>query len=139
MTEEKQQQALALLDKILEKQEAIEDVLEYIEKVHESGILAALETLVGEFDEGFNAISRPDLMASIANMMLLVWMVGNLDHEMLFNMAQKLPVAMQTAREEFERTAHEKPSIWEMIRLLKSPEFYRLLKSLHAALQVLKN
>lgn len=137
LTPEQQQAAQELLEKILERKEAIECLLEHIDRIYESGILVALSALLENFDEGFNSIAKPDLMAALANIMLLIWMAGNLDHEMLFQAAQTFPEAMRAARQEFEATPERKPSILELLRLIRQPEFYRLLRTMQAFLKAL--
>ncbi len=118
-----------------EQQEAAQVLL--LDRVYESGLLVALSALMENFDEGFNSIAKPDLMAALANIMLLIWMAGNLDHEMLFNAAQTFPEAMRAARQEFEAAEQRKPSLLELLRIMRQPEFYRLLRAISAFLKVL--
>ncbi len=76
---------------LIENKDAIKDIIEIVQKLRESGILSAVSGLLEGFEEGFNSIVKPELMGSIANAMMLVWMIGNLNHPMLFELAQKLP------------------------------------------------
>ncbi len=128
--------------KIAENKENIEIVLDVIEKIKETGLLAAISALSEGAEEGFNSIVKPELMGSIANAMMLVWMIGNINHPMLFEMAQKVPNALNKSFEEIKKIKEEgkeKPSLFKILKIIKTPEFYYALKLIHSILTHLQN
>jgi uncharacterized protein YjgD (DUF1641 family) len=128
-----------IIKTLIENKDAIKDIIEIVQKLQESGILSAVSGLLEGFEEGFNSIVKPELMGSVANAMMLVWMIGNLNHQILFELAQKLPEGMKKATEEFSQAQKEKPSIFKMLKLMKSPEFYAAIKSLHTIIRYISN
>lgn len=131
-----------IFKKIAENKENIEIILDIIEKLKETGLLSAISALAEGAEEGFNSIVKPELMSSIANAMMLVWMIGNVNHPMLFEMAQKIPNAINKSFEEMKKLKEEgkeKPSLFKMLKMIKSPEFYYALKLLHSILTHLQN
>jgi|UPI0003B5610A Uncharacterized conserved protein len=128
-----------IIKTLIENKDAIKDIIEIVQKLQESGILSAVSGLLEGFEEGFNSIVKPEIMGSVANAMMLVWLIGNLNHQLLFELAQKLPEGMKKATEEFSQAQKEKPSIFKMLKLMKSPEFYAAIKSLHTMIRYISN
>ena len=137
LPEEKAKDLEAIVEKIVQNREAIEQLLDVIEKLKETGVLSAISALAEGFEEGFNSVVKPELMASIANAMMFLWLLGSLDHEMLFSLASRLPKAMEEARKEFELAKKQKPSILKLIRAFKNPQTFTLLKALAKVIQEL--
>ena len=137
LAEEKVKDLEAIVEKIAQNKEAIEQLLDVIEKLKETGALSAISALAEGFEEGFNSVVKPELMASVANAMMFLWLLGSLDHEMLFSLASKLPKVMEESRKEFELAKKQKPSILKLIKAFKTPQIFALLRALAKALQEL--
>ena len=73
MEDEKAERLAKLLEKLVEHGEELEDVLETLARMRETGMLAAVKALADSFEEGFNYLMRPEFMASIGNMMMLLY------------------------------------------------------------------
>ncbi|GBD04042.1 hypothetical protein HRbin19_01348 [bacterium HR19] len=135
--EEEAKKISELFKKIAENKDSIETVLDVIEKLRETGLLAAISALAEGAEEGFNSVAKPELMASIANAMIVFWMLGNMSHPMLFEVAQKLPYALNKSFEEIKKIKEEgkeKPSLFKIFKMIKSQEFYYALKLIHSIL-----
>lgn len=125
-----------VIDKIAQNKDAIVQLLDVVEKLKETGALTAISALAEGFEEGFNAVVKPELMGSIANIMMMVWLIGNIDHTILFELAQKAPEGINKSWEEFQKTKEEgeKPSLLKILKMMRSPEFFAVMKAIYVLL-----
>jgi uncharacterized protein YjgD (DUF1641 family) len=120
-----------VLARIARSAPAIEQALDALDHLADSGNLAALDGLFEEFDDNFNAVTRPELMGMIANMMMLMGLLSQVRYEPFFDLAMRAPEALNEAYPAFR--ARTKPmGLREMIRLIRSPEMAGALEMLGA-------
>jgi uncharacterized protein YjgD (DUF1641 family) len=126
-----------LLEKLAERSDALEQFAELIGKLHDSGILAAIEGLLEEFDESFNALTRPEPMTMLGNLMMLLGALGRVRYEPFFRGAlYAAPALNEKLSQLLER---QKPlGLWEAWTLLRRPEVAAALEALVTLLQTLK-
>ena len=100
---------------------AIEQALDLVDNLADSGILAGANGVIEEFDENFSALTRPDIMTMVSNLMMLLGTLGQIPYEGGFKLAMDGPEAINAAYPRFrERT--EPMSMREAIRIMRSPE-----------------
>jgi uncharacterized protein YjgD (DUF1641 family) len=100
---------------------AVEQALDLVENLADSGLLAGANGVVEEFDENFSALTRPDVMTMVANLMMLLGTLGQLPYEGTFKLAMEGGPAINEAYPRFrERT--EPMGIREAISILRSPD-----------------
>jgi len=126
-----------LLARLVRSGGAIEETLDLLDHLSESGNLAAINGFLADFDENFNAITRPDLMAMIANMMMVMGTLSQLDYQPFFDLAMKAPAAMNDGYPVFQKRS-EKLGLREALELFRSPEVAGALEMLVACLHSLK-
>src|SRR5512134_3965835 len=68
---------------------AIEQALDLIENLADSGLLAGANGVVEDFDENFSALTRPDVMTMVANLMMLLGTLGQIPYEGGFKLAME--------------------------------------------------
>jgi uncharacterized protein YjgD (DUF1641 family) len=132
-----QVQANRLLARLVRSQDAIEQALNVLDHLASSGNLAALDGFLEDFDENFNAITRPDLMAMIANLMMLLGALSQIDYAPFFALATRTPDAVNAA---FERlgTRNDKLGLREALALIRTPEVAAALQMSVDVLRSLK-
>jgi uncharacterized protein YjgD (DUF1641 family) len=107
----------------------IEQGLDLLRRLADSGALAGANSFVGEFDENFSALTRPDLMTMISNLMMLLGLLGQLPYEGGFKLAMDGPPAIAEAYPRFrERT--EPMKLREAIEIIRSPDVAAALELL---------
>jgi uncharacterized protein YjgD (DUF1641 family) len=112
----------------------LEQALELVEHLSDSGLLAGVNAGVGEFDENFSALTRPDLMTMVSNLMMLLGLLGQLPYEGGFKLGMDAPQAIDEAYPRFrERTAPLK--LREAIDILRSPDVAAALEMVVAVLR----
>lgn len=100
---------------------AVEQALELVENLADSGLLAGVNGVVEEFDENFSAIARPDLMTMISNLMMLLGTLGQLPYEAMFKLGMDAGPAVEEAYPRFQE--RDKPmSMREAVAILRSPD-----------------
>lgn len=117
-----------LVDALVESVDALAELAALAKKLKEAGILAALDALVDASEEEFSAIARPDIMGMVSNIMLMMWLMGQVRGEVMFNLANKTPPCIEEAYDEF-RKPHKRMGLFELINLMRSPEFAAALKA----------
>jgi uncharacterized protein YjgD (DUF1641 family) len=132
-----QEAATRLLARLVRSSEAIHQVLDVIDHLAESGNLAAIDGFLEDFDENFNAITRPDLMTMIANLMMLMGAVSQIDYAPFFAAAMDTPAAVNAAYPAFEQRTR-KLGFGEAVEVLRSPEVAGALELLVAVLRSLR-
>ncbi len=97
-------------------------------ELKEKGILASMGAVVEAYDELFNAMARPEMMKAMGNMMMLVYMLSQLDHGMLMQLAESMPKCSKAAMDEM-KNASKGMGFKELMDFMRSPEMAALLKA----------
>jgi uncharacterized protein YjgD (DUF1641 family) len=100
---------------------AVEQALDLLENLADSGVLAGANGFVEEFDENFSALTRPDVMTMVSNLMMILGTLGQLPYEGGFKLAMDGAPAIAEAYPEF-RDRTEPMKLREAIQILRSPE-----------------
>jgi uncharacterized protein YjgD (DUF1641 family) len=112
----------------------VEQALEMVERLADSGLLAGMNSILGEFDENFSALTRPDVMTMVANLMMLLGLLGQIPYEGGFKLAMDGPPAIRDAYPRFrERT--EPMKLREAIEILRSPDVAAAIEMMVAVLR----
>jgi len=123
-----------LLSRIARNAVAVEQSLEMVERLADSGTLAALNAMLKEFDENFSAITRPEFMGMVANLMTLLGVMSQVSYPPFFDAAMNVPEAVNRTYPQF-RARQEKLGLGEMIALLRSPDVAAALQMMAAVLR----
>lgn len=134
LTPEQQQRLDRLLARVAANADAIEQLLDTVELLTASGVLAGLNATLEEFDETFSAINRPELMGMIANAMMLLGVLSQLRYEPFFDLAMRAPAVMNEAYPRFQRRT-ERLGLREALDLVRSPEMAAALELLVSILR----
>ena len=114
--------------------DGIEQALDFVDRLADSGVLAGMNAGLEEFDENFSAMTRPDVMTMVANMMMLLGLLSQLPYEGGFRLAMDGPEAIESAYPRFrERT--DPMRMREAIEILRSPDVAAALEMLVAVLR----
>ncbi len=124
-----------LLAKLAEHADAVEQLLEVVGRLQRSGLLAAMDGVLAEFDEQFSAATRPELMTLLANLMMLLGALGQVRYEPLFRLAL---YAAQAANEKLARPRTRPLGLGEAWQVLRSPEVAQAVEVLLAALRAMR-
>jgi uncharacterized protein YjgD (DUF1641 family) len=110
----------SLIERISDAAPAIEQVLEVVERLAESGVLAGANAVLEEWDDTFSALTRPEGMTLVANLMMLMGALSNVRYDAMFDVAMRMPDAVNEGLEQArERT--EPLGMLELLRILRSP------------------
>lgn len=109
-----------LAQRAAEARPALEQLFETVEHLAESGILAGINGVLEEWDDQFSAITRPEGMTMIANMMMLMGAMSQVRYDMMFDVAMRLPDAINDGYEQM-RTRTKPMGTLEMLKLMRSP------------------
>lgn len=112
----------------------VDQVLDLLERLADSGVLAGVDSFLGEFDENFSALTRPDLMTMIANLMMLMGLLGQLPYEGGFKLAMDGPQAIGEAYPRF-RERREPMKMREAVEILRSPDVAAALEMMVTVLR----
>ena len=112
----------------------VEQALELVERLADSGLLAGINSGLEEFDENFSALTRPDVMTMVANLMMLMGLLGQLPYEGGFKLAMDAPQAISDAYPRF-RDRTEPMKLREAIEILRSPDVAAALEMLVSVLR----
>ena len=127
--------ALARLEKRLARNaDQVEQALELLERLADSGLLAGINSGLEEFDENFSALTRPDVMTMVANLMMLMGLLGQVPYEGGFRLAMDAPQAIGDAYPRF-RDRTEPMKLREAIEVLRSPDVAAALEMLVSVLR----
>jgi uncharacterized protein YjgD (DUF1641 family) len=113
---------------------AVEQALELVENLADSGLLAGLNGAVEEFDENFSALTRPDIMTMVSNLMMLLGTLGEIPYEGGFKLAMEGGPAISEAYPRF-RDRSEPMGLREAISVLRSPDVAAAIELLVAVLR----
>jgi uncharacterized protein YjgD (DUF1641 family) len=123
-----------ILVRIARNAEAIEQVLDTVELLGQSGAVAGFNAVLDEFDDNFSAVTRPELMSMVANGMMLMGLLSELRYEPFFDLAMNAPAVMNTEYPRF-LARRKKLGIREAFRLMRSPEMAGALELMVAVLR----
>jgi uncharacterized protein YjgD (DUF1641 family) len=112
----------------------VEQLIDLAERLADSGLLAGANEFAGEFDESFSALTRPDVMTMVANLMMLLGLLGQLPYEGGFKLAMDGPAAIERAYPRF-RERSEPMSAREALQVLRSPDVAAAVEALMAVLR----
>jgi uncharacterized protein YjgD (DUF1641 family) len=124
-----------LVAKVAAHADALEQLVDVAARLQRSGLLAAVDGVLAEFDEQFSAATRPELMTLVANLMMLLGALGQVRYEPLFRLAL---YAAQAANEKLARPRTRPLSLGEAWQMLRSPEVAQALEVLLAGLRALR-
>ncbi|MDR7414982.1 MAG: hypothetical protein QN193_10835 [Armatimonadota bacterium] len=126
-----------MLEKLGEHADAVVQFLEVLGKLHRTGLLAVVDGVLEEFDEVFNAATRPELMTMVANLMMLLGAVGQVRYEPFFRAAMHAPQAVNEKLDTL--VGRSRPlRLMEAWDLLRSPEVAAALEVLVTALRAMR-
>jgi uncharacterized protein YjgD (DUF1641 family) len=112
----------------------VEQALDTVERLADSGMLAGINSILAEFDENFSAATRPDVMTMVANLMMILGTLGQIPYEGGFKLAMDGPEAISAAYPRFrERT--EPMKMREAIQILRSPDVAAAMELMVAVLR----
>jgi uncharacterized protein YjgD (DUF1641 family) len=134
MTPDQQQTVQRLQARIARNADAIEQLLDTVELLADSGLLAGLNAGLEEFDDNFSAATRPELMGMIANAMMLMGVLSQLRYEPFFDLAMRAPAVMNEAYPRFQRRT-TRLGLREAISIMRSPEVAGALELLVSILR----
>ena len=123
-----------VLAKVARHSEAIEQLLDLVAQLADSGVLAALHAGFEEFDENFSALTRPEFMGMVANLMMLLGVLSQISYEPFFTLAMTTPAAVNAAYPR-ARARRDGLSVREIISLARSPEVAGALEALLAVMR----
>jgi len=109
----------------------LEKLLKILAKLNDSGILDAIDGILGEIDSAMNATFRADFMMLLGNIMALLYILNQIDYSILIKFADKLPKAIKAASEELDKE-HKGMGIFELLKVVRKPEITKLIKALEA-------
>ncbi len=138
LPEEKAEKLAKLLEKLADNADALEQLLDTLEKMKDTGLLAGVSALAESFEEGFNYLMRPELMGAMGNMMMLIYFISKLNHPMIYEVAENTPPCIEKAWEEFKKTPEKKAGFFELLDLMRSPEFYGMMRAMKAMLECMR-
>jgi uncharacterized protein YjgD (DUF1641 family) len=134
LTAEERAALVRLQQRLARSAGEVEQAVALIERLADSGVLAGLNAGLEEFDENFSAITRPDVMTMVANLMMLLGTLGQLPYEGGFKLAMDGPEAIAEAYPRFrERT--EPMKLREAIQILRSPDVAAAMELVVAVLR----
>jgi uncharacterized protein YjgD (DUF1641 family) len=127
--------ALERLEKRLARNAgAVEEALRTVERLADSGLLAGMNSILEEFDENFSALTRPDVMTMVANLMMLLGTLGQIPYEGGFKLAMDGPEAITEAYPRF-RDRTEPMKLREALAILRSPDVAAAMELVVAVLR----
>ena len=112
---------------------SLEQALDLLDGLADSGILAGASSVVADFDENFSALTRPDLMTMVANLMMLMGLLGQIPYEGGFRLAMDGPAAIADAYPRF-RDRSEPMKMHEAVSILRSPDVAAALEMMISVL-----
>ncbi len=129
VSQERLERLMAALE---ENAEALETLLRLAGELKRSGVLDALLALAEASDELFSAMATQEVARPVGNAMMLLYLLGALDQDMLMAAAERAPGCLEEAR---RAASEDRPmSLRELIRTVTSPEFAAALRAMRALL-----
>ncbi|MEZ0290712.1 MAG: hypothetical protein ABWJ42_06460 [Sulfolobales archaeon] len=138
LSQEKIERISKLLELLAEKSDVIESLVRFFESIERIGLTDMVKTLEEESDFLFNAISRKEFMSLVGNMMMLMYLMSNMNHVLIYELAERTPKCLERGYEEFKKHPEKKLGLLEMLNIIRSPEFASALKALQTAIQCMR-
>ena len=110
----------SLLERVSDAAPALEQLLEVVERLSESGVLAGANAVLEDWDDLFSAATRPDAMTLVANLMMLMGAMSQVRYDAMFDVAMRMPDAVNEGLER-ARDRSKPLGTLELLRLLRSP------------------
>ncbi len=109
----------------LEHADAVLSLYELVQQLHDSGTLDVLRGALGAGDEVLSHMVRlttqPESVRGIRNLLILARLLGSVDPDLLHQVAQTLPQAVEQSGKE------EPPSLFSLLGRFRSKESRRAL------------
>jgi uncharacterized protein YjgD (DUF1641 family) len=124
----------AIVARVAQSSDGLFQALDLVDSLADSGTLAALNAIFEDFDENFSALTRPDLMGMVANLMMVMGVLSQLKYEPFFNLAMHTAPDLNKAYD----NSHDRPekmSMREMMGMMRSPEFASAMRTLDVVLK----
>ena len=134
LTPEQREALDRVLVSLAENADAVEQLIRLARNLSSSGVLAGLQAALEDLDENFSAITRPELMGMVANLMMLLGLLSELAYEPFFDLAMNAPRALNEGYAKF-KDRQEKLTLREALELMRSPEVAGVLEGMVAALR----
>lgn len=134
LTPEEQAALERLQKRLAGNADEIGQALDMLERLADSGLLAGMNSILAEFDENFSALTRPDVMTMVANLMMLLGLLGQIPYEGGFRLAMDGPPAIRDAYPRF-RERSEPMKLREAIEILRSPDVAAAIEMMVAVLR----
>ncbi|WP_158751803.1 DUF1641 domain-containing protein [Acidobacterium sp. S8] len=119
----------------VEHADAMLSLYELLQQLHDSGTLDLLRGTVGAGDEIVNhavrLITQPESVRSIRNVLILAKLLGSIDPEILHQLSEAVPAAVEQSRQE------EPPSLWALLKSFRSEDSRRALAAGAGVLEVI--
>jgi len=123
-----------LLIRIARHADAFEQAIEVVERLAGSGSLAVANAFLEDFDQNFSAMTRPEFMGMVSNLMMLLGLLSQISYEPFFTAAMNTAKAVNAAYPR-ARARQRGMSVREMMAVLRSPEMAGALELLMAVLR----
>ncbi len=124
----------AIVARVAQSSDGLFQALDLVDSLADSGTLAALNAIFEDFDENFSALTRPDLMGMVANLMMVMGVLSQLKYEPFFNLAMHTAPDLNKAYDD-SHDRPEKMSMREMMGMMRSPEFASAMRTLDVVLK----
>ena len=117
-----------LAEASVEHGDALLELLELIEELHERKVLTTVRGAIGARDSlisfAAQAAAQPESIRAIRNLLAIAKIVGKIDPELIEIVAKSIPPALQ---DRVARRTAPAPSLWKVARLFWSPPVRRTL------------
>ncbi|MEM1633376.1 MAG: hypothetical protein QW366_02880 [Sulfolobales archaeon] len=137
--EEKAEKLARLLELLIEKSDSIENLIRLVESLDRLGLTDIARTAEENSDFIFNATSRKEVISLVGNAMMLMYMLSNMNQAMLYEFAERMPKCVETGYKEFKNYPEKGMGLLEMLRIIRSPEFAALLKTMQQVIRCVKS
>ncbi len=138
MENQSEEKIIKLIELLEENYEAISTTIELLAAMKKSGLLDFMLQLAEMGDEIFNAMAKPEFMKMVGNMMMLGYMLSQIDQSLLVQAAEKMPVCINKALEEAART-EKGMGIRDLLRVMTSPEMAAIMRLMVSGVRCSKN
>ncbi|MGM7702828.1 DUF1641 domain-containing protein [Pseudalkalibacillus sp. Hm43] len=124
-------------DALVERKEAVLEMLTLVDRLHESDVLPLLSALVHHKDQAtsalFQEINRPQNAQFARNMVDLMGFLGKVEFEKMQPLMERMNEGILEANKEEEK--EDLISMFQLLKALKDPEINRSIRMLLAFLK----
>lgn len=121
---------------LIQNKDLIKKLLNTFKAIDDAGYLDAIKALAEASESIFLAMNKPEVMGTIGNLMVLLYLINNIDQSVLMDLSVKLPKAINSISQEIKKEP-VKLGFFEMIKIMRSPEFATLLKALQSMMKII--